>query len=46
MKKTLLALIIASAIPAAAFADVVVYGKANVSVQNADEAAMIGRAHV
>ena len=38
MKKTLLALIIASAIPAAAFADVVVYGKANVSVQNADEA--------
>lgn len=40
MKKTLLALIIASAIPAAAFADVVVYGKANVSVQNADEAAM------
>lgn len=40
MKKTLLALIIASVIPAAAFADVVVYGKANVSVQNADEAAM------
>lgn len=38
MKKTLLALIIASVIPAAAFADVVVYGKANVSVQNADEA--------
>ena len=38
MKKSLLALLIASVIPAAAFADVVVYGKANVSVQNADEA--------
>lgn len=38
MKKTLLAFIIASVFPAAAFADVVVYGKANVSVQNADEA--------
>lgn len=37
MKKTLLALVIASVIPAAAFADVTVYGKANVSVQNADE---------
>lgn len=40
MKKTLLALIIASAIPAAAFADVVVYGKANVSVQSTDEVAL------
>lgn len=38
MKKSLLALLIASVIPAAAFADVVVYGKANLSVQNADEA--------
>lgn len=38
MKKTLLALAIASFLPAAAFADVTVYGKANVSVQNADEA--------
>lgn len=40
MKKTLLALIIASAIPAAAFADVVVYGKANVSVQSTDEVSL------
>lgn len=39
MKKTLLALVIASVLPAAAFADVTVYGKANVSVQNADEKA-------
>lgn len=38
MKKTLLALAIASLLPAAAFAEVTVYGKANVSVQNADEA--------
>lgn len=37
MKKTLLALVIASVLPAAAFADVTVYGKANVSAQNADE---------
>ena len=37
MKKTLLALVIASALPAAAFADVTVYGKANVALQNADE---------
>lgn len=40
MKKTLLAVALASLVPAAAFADVVVYGKANVSVQNADEAAL------
>ncbi len=40
MKKSLLALLIASVIPAAAFADVVVYGKANVAIQNADEAAL------
>lgn len=39
MKKTLLALAIASLLPAAAFADVTVYGKANVSVQHADEEA-------
>ena len=38
MKKTLLALVIAS-LPAAAFADVTVYGKANVAIQNADEVA-------
>jgi predicted porin len=38
MKKTLLALVIASVLPAAAFADVTVYGKANVSVQSTDEA--------
>lgn len=40
MKKTLLAVALASLFPVAAFADVVVYGKANVSVQNADEAAL------
>ena len=38
MKKTLLALVIASVLPAAAFADVTVYGKANVSLQSTDEA--------
>lgn len=38
MKKTLLAVTLASLFPLAAVADVVVYGKANVSVQNADEA--------
>ena len=38
MKKSLLALVIASVIPAAAFADVTVYGKANVSLQSTDEA--------
>lgn len=38
MKKSLLALVIASALPLAAVADVVVYGKANVALQNADEA--------
>jgi len=37
MKKSLLALVIASVLPVAAMADVTVYGKANVSVQNADE---------
>ena len=37
MKKTLLALVIASVLPAAAFADVTVYGKANVSLQSTDE---------
>jgi len=37
MKKSLLALVIASTLPMAAFADVVVYGKANVALQNADE---------
>lgn len=37
MKKSLLALVIASTLPMAAFADVVVYGKANVSLQQADE---------
>lgn len=36
MKKTILALAVA-ALPVAAFADVTVYGKANVSVQQADE---------
>lgn len=36
MKKALLPLLIASALPAAAFADVIVYGKANVSWQNTD----------
>lgn len=40
MKKTLLAVTLASLFPLAAMADVVVYGKANVSVQNADEAAL------
>jgi predicted porin len=39
MKKTLLALVMASLLPAAAFADVTVYGKANVALQNADEEA-------
>lgn len=38
MKKSLLSLVIASALPLAAVADVTVYGKANVSLQNADEA--------
>ena len=38
MKKTLLALVIASLLPAAAFADITVYGKANVSLQSTDEA--------
>lgn len=42
MKKTLLALVISSVLPAAAFADVTVYGKANVSLQNADEAVLDG----
>lgn len=37
MKKALLPLLIASALPAAAFADVTVYGKANVSWQNVDK---------
>ena len=37
MKKALLPLLIASLVPAAAFADVTVYGKANVSLQSADE---------
>src|SRR6187551_888606 len=37
MKKALLPLLIASLLPAAAFADVTVYGKANVSIQSADE---------
>lgn len=40
MKKTLLAVTLASLFPLAAVADVVVYGKANVSVQNADEVAL------
>ncbi|HCS64335.1 MAG TPA: porin [Cellvibrio sp.] len=40
MKKTLLAVALAAFFPVTAFADVVVYGKANVSLQNADEAAM------
>lgn len=38
MKKTVLALAIASLFPLAAMAEVTVYGKANVSLQNADEA--------
>lgn len=42
MKKTLLAVALASLVPVGAFADVVVYGKANVSVQNADEVALDG----
>ena len=37
MKKALLPLIIASVLPAAAFAEVVVYGKANVALQNTDK---------
>jgi predicted porin len=37
MKKALLPLMIAAVVSAAAHADVTVYGKANVSVQNADE---------
>lgn len=37
MKKTLLALVMTSLLPAVAQADVVVYGKANVSVQSTDE---------
>ena len=40
MKKTLLAVTLASLFPLAAVADVVAYGKLNVSVQNADEAAL------
>jgi predicted porin len=38
MKKTLLSLTLASLFPLAAVADVIVYGKANVALQNADEA--------
>jgi len=38
MKKSLLALLIASTLPLTAAAEVIVYGKANVSLQNADEA--------
>lgn len=37
MKKALLPLVIASILPAAAFADVTVYGKANVSFQSTDK---------
>ena len=37
MKKALLPLVIASMLPAAAFADVTVYGKANVSFQSTDK---------
>jgi predicted porin len=37
MKKALLPLMIASLIPAAAFADVTVYGKANVALQSTDK---------
>jgi predicted porin len=37
MKKALLPLIIASLVPTAAFADVVVYGKANVALQSTDK---------
>nr|WP_324258835.1 porin [Cellvibrio fontiphilus] len=39
MKKSLLAFAVASLFPIAAVADVVVYGKANVSIQHADEQA-------
>lgn len=39
MKKSLLALVVASLFPVAAVADVIVYGKANVAIQNADEVA-------
>ncbi|MFC3117050.1 porin [Cellvibrio fontiphilus] len=39
MKKSLLAFAVASLFPMAAVADVVVYGKANVSIQHADEQA-------
>lgn len=38
MKKALLPVLIATALPLTALADVTVYGKANVSLQNADEA--------
>lgn len=38
MKKSVLALVIASVLPLSAVAEVIVYGKANVSLQNADEA--------
>lgn len=37
MKKALLPMIVAAALPLSAMADVTVYGKANVSLQNADE---------
>lgn len=37
MKKSLLALAVASLLPVSAMAEVVVYGKANVALQNADE---------
>lgn len=37
MKKALLPLLIASLVPAAAFADVTVYGKANVALQSSDK---------
>jgi predicted porin len=37
MKKALLPILIASVLPASAMAEVIVYGKANVSLQNADE---------
>lgn len=42
MKKTLLAVALTSLLPITAVADVVVYGKANVAVQNADEVALDG----
>lgn len=41
MKKALLPLMIASLVPAAAFADITVYGKANVSFQNTQKAAKV-----